>query len=107
MVKSLAEIRKQIKPKVLKGAKIKTQTMLAELPLNELRHARELSQEQLAEVLHIKQSSVSKIERRTDMYISTLRNFIRAMGGELEINAIFPDGLIKINQFYELDRVHQ
>lgn len=102
MTKSLAEVKKQIKPKVIKAAKLKSQAMLAELPLNELRHARELSQEQLAEALHIKQSSVSKIERRTDMYISTLRNFIRAMGGELEINAVFPDGLIKISQFHEL-----
>jgi hypothetical protein len=40
-----------------------------------------------------------KLERRTDMYISTLRNVIKAMGGELEIKAKFPDGEVRINQF--------
>lgn len=77
--------------------------LLSQLPLTELRHARQLSQEQLAGVLHVKQASISKLERRTDMYISTLRNFIRAMGGELEIIARFPDGSVKINQFEELE----
>ncbi len=104
MTKTLNELKKQISPKVLKKADAKTKKMLAELPLNELRQARELSQEQLAEMLHIKQASVSKLERRTDMYISTLRNFIRAMGGDLEINAIFPEGVIKITQFHELKK---
>jgi len=42
---------------------------------------------------------VSKIENRTDMYASTLRNFIKAMGGDLEIIAKFPDGSVQINQF--------
>jgi len=61
-----------------------------------------LSQEQLADVLQVKQAFISKLERRTDMYISSLRNFIRAMGGELEINAVFPDGIVPIDQFHKL-----
>jgi len=77
----------------------RTLDMLAEMPLLELRRARELSQEQLAEILHIKQASVSKLERRTDMYIRTLRSYIEAMGGELEISAVFPEGRVSINQF--------
>jgi len=70
--------------------------------LAELRQARQLSQQQIAESLRIKQASISKLERRTDMYISTLRNFIRAVGGELEIVAQFPEGNITITQFEEL-----
>lgn len=77
--------------------------MLAEMPLHELRQARRLSQETLAEALHIGQASVSKMERRTDMYVSTLRGIIRAMGGELEIIARFPDGVYRIGQFGGLD----
>jgi transcriptional regulator with XRE-family HTH domain len=69
------------------------------LPLQELRHARNLSQEQLAQTLSVKQAAVSKLEKRTDMYISTLRNFIKAMGGDLEIIATFPDGSVQISQF--------
>ncbi|MBI5938055.1 MAG: XRE family transcriptional regulator [Betaproteobacteria bacterium] len=75
--------------------------LLAEMPLNELRQARALSQVKLAETLHVNQAAVSKIERRTDMYISTLRAYIRAMGGDLEIVAKFPDGEVKIANFAE------
>jgi DNA-binding transcriptional regulator YiaG len=56
---------------------------LAAMPLEELRQARELTQTQLAEVLRVSQGAVSKVERRTDMYISTLRSYISAMGGDL------------------------
>lgn len=100
--KPLSSVLKKIKPEVLAAADKKAKKMLAAMPLQELRHARELSQEQLAEVLHVQQASISKLERRTDMYISTLRNFIRAMGGELEIRALFPDGIVPIDQFHTL-----
>jgi DNA-binding transcriptional regulator YiaG len=75
--------------------------MLAELPLHELRRARELSQQTLAQLLGESQPSVSKLEQRTDMYVSTLRRYIEAMGGELEIVARFPDGAVRITQFAE------
>lgn len=78
--------------------------MLAELPLAELRQAMSLSQEQLATELNIHQPAVAKLEKKTDMYISTLHRFIEAMGGLLEINAHFPDGNIRINQFGELNK---
>ena len=65
---------------------------LAEMPLQELRNARGLSQKKLADTLKIQQPAIAKLEKRTDMYISTLRSHIKAMGGELEIIARFPDG---------------
>ena len=102
MAKSLSSVRAKIKPSVLAAADKKAQEMLSAMPLQELRHARQLSQEQLAEILHVKQASISKLERRADMYISTLRNFIRAMGGELEIHAVFPEGAVSIDQFHTL-----
>lgn len=89
----------EMKPAARKKAAEKTKAMREAMPLQELRQARNLSQEQLAQTLSIKQVAVSKIEHRTDMYISTLRNFIKAMGGDLEIIAKFPDGLVPINQF--------
>ena len=69
------------------------------MPLSELRAARNLTQEHLAELLHVKQASISKMERRTDMYIGTLSKFIQAMGGEMEIRAVFPAGAVRITQF--------
>lgn len=104
MTRSLNQLKKQLSPKVVKAAKVKTKKMLAELHLNELRHARELSQEELAGILHVRQASVSKLERKTDMYISTLRHFIRAMGGDLEIIAVFPDSTVKIKQFQDINK---
>jgi transcriptional regulator with XRE-family HTH domain len=81
----------------------RTNELLAELPLQELRRARQLSQEELAQALGVNQATISKMERRADMYISTLRRFVEAMGGELEITARFREGSIRIGQFESID----
>lgn len=62
------------------------------MALEELRGAQQLTQSDMAEMLDVPQSSISRIERRADMYLSTLRNYIHAVGGELRIQAVFPDG---------------
>jgi len=77
--------------------------MLAEMRLQELRKARRLSQVALAKTLKAQQATISKLERRTDMYVSSLRQYINAMGGELEIIARFPEGAVRINQFKDLE----
>ena len=82
MAKDFANLRAQMTPKARAKVKRKTEEMLAEMPLHELRQARGLSQKTLAEVLHVQQPSIAKLEKRTDMYLSTLRNHIEAMGGE-------------------------
>jgi hypothetical protein len=76
---------------------------LEEMPLAELRQARKFTQQQIAQSLKIKQASVSKMESQTDMYISTIRRYIEAMGGELEIIAKFPEGSIKVDNFESLE----
>lgn len=83
-------------------AEKKAEKILLEMHLQELRQARRLSQERLAKILTTKQANVSRLERRTDMYISTLRSYIEAMGGKLDIIARFPDGEIHISQFSPL-----
>ena len=70
--------------------------MIQALPLAELRDAQNITQVELAKRLNIDQSAVSKIEHRTDMYLSTLSDVIRAMGGELELTAKFPSGEVHI-----------
>ena len=79
-----------------------TEKMLAEMPLQELRQAKKMSQEQLAKTLQTKQASVSRMEKRTDMYLSTLRGYIEAMGGYLDIIARFPEGQVRISQFRKI-----
>lgn len=62
-----------------------------EMTLRDLRRARDLTQERLAELLDIGQDSVSRLEKRSDLLLSTLRGYVGAMGGSLELVARFPD----------------
>jgi hypothetical protein len=79
-----------------------TKELREEMDLAQLRAARQLSQAALGEILHVEQPAVAKLEKRTDMYVSTLRRFIEAMGGELEIVARFPDHSVRIRSFSNL-----
>jgi DNA-binding XRE family transcriptional regulator len=75
-------------------AKIKTRTdtlIAEEQSLRDLRRARTLTQKRIAKKLGIGQESVSKLEGRSDMMLSTLRNYVEAMGGHLSLIAEFPD----------------
>lgn len=102
MAKNFKVLREGMSPEARKQAEKLAQVMLEEMPLHELRQARGLSQKMLADLLHVQQPSIAKLEKRTDMYISTLRSHIEAMGGELDVIARFPDGAVKINNFAEL-----
>src|SRR6266436_3041269 len=85
----------RIQKRVEKRAEMEYQA----LALSELREAQDLTQVELAKKLGIDQGAVSKIERRTDMYLSTLQNVIAAMGGELELTARFPSGEARMVTF--------
>lgn len=103
MAKKFTDLRAKMAPESQVRALAKTNAMLAEMPLDELRQARGLSQKMLAEVLHVQQPAIAKMEKRTDMYISTLRSHIEAMGGQLEVVARFPDGVVKVTNFADLE----
>jgi plasmid maintenance system antidote protein VapI len=77
----------------------RTQELLGELLVSELRTMAGKSQRELAKILGIKQPSLSKLENQSDMQISTLRRIVQALGGELEVVARFPNGVVKIRQF--------
>jgi DNA-binding XRE family transcriptional regulator len=75
---------------------------LAAMPLDQLRKAQEMTQLQLAGILGVNQGEVSKIEHRSDICVSTLAEYIEAIGGRLEIRAVFKDREVRITQFEEL-----
>jgi transcriptional regulator with XRE-family HTH domain len=102
MAKPFSLLRDQMSPQRRARVEARVQEMIQDMALAELRAARDLTQEHLSSVLGVKQSAVSKLERRADMYVSTLRSFIKAMGGDLEIRAVFPDGAVRITQFQHL-----
>ncbi len=104
MAKNFKTLREKMSPEAQARSREKAAAMLKEMPLAELRQARQYSQEELAAALDIKQPAVAKIEKRADMYISTMRRFVEAMGGQLEIKAWFPDGEVRIDQFKELGK---
>lgn len=60
--------------------------------LRDLRRARELTQAQLAKSLDVTQAQVSRVEAQADLYLSTLRSYVEALGGELQLRVVFPDG---------------
>lgn len=99
MPKNFKELEAKMSARAQARAQSKADQMLHELALDELREALRLTQESLAETLHVNQAAISKVERRSDMLISTLRKIIEAMGGELEIRAILPSGAVRIGQF--------
>jgi predicted transcriptional regulator len=75
----------------------KAAALREEMTLEELRKARDLSQEEIVQALAVGQPAVAKLEKRTDMHISNLRRYIEALGGKLEITARFPDASVVIN----------
>ena len=100
---SFAELRTRMSPEAQAKGVAEAQRLGEEMDLAEVRRALKLSQEEIGQTLQIKQGSVAKIEKRADMYVSTLRRFIEAMGGELEIVARFPDHAVKIKNFADLN----
>jgi len=100
-IRNYKELQARMSPERQAKNKAAAERMAVEMPLEELRAARELTQQQLAESLGVKQAFVSKLEHRTDMYVTTLAKFIEAMGGKLEIRAVFPDGAVRITHFAE------
>ncbi len=101
MSKPYRQLRDRMSPESRARAQAQAKQLRVDMALNELRHARSLTQERLADILRVNQAAVSKLEGRTDMYISTLRSYIEAMGGDLDIVARFPEGDVHIRQFHE------
>lgn len=99
MTKKWSEVRRKHAPEVEARIRKDVKDAAQVMTLHQLREARQLTQVNLAQLLKINQGAVSMMEKRTDMYVSTLRSYIKAMGGELKITAEFPEGAIQIEQF--------
>jgi transcriptional regulator with XRE-family HTH domain len=95
------DVRGKFSPEREARIRRKVEATLEAMRLDQLREARSLTQTRLAEALGVNQGAVSKIEKRTDMYVSTLRGYLKAMGAELQIKAVFPDREVLIEHFNE------
>jgi DNA-binding transcriptional regulator YiaG len=92
MARNYKDLQAKMDPASIVDNRVRVREELQRMALEELRSAKQLTQADMAEMLDVPQSSVSRIERRADMYLSTLRNYLHAMGGALQIQAVFPDG---------------
>jgi DNA-binding XRE family transcriptional regulator len=88
----------------LNGAYLANRGAREEMTMRELRKARNITQAKLAKELNVKQEQISRIEKCSDLLISTLRRQVEALGGELKILASFPKGApVKMAGFGELE----
>lgn len=89
---NLERIRKELSPARRKKVAARAAQLIAEeMTLQELRRARKLTQVRMAKELGISQDGISKLEKRSDLLLSTLRKAVEAMGGSLSLVAEFPD----------------
>jgi len=102
MAKSFDElVNRTTSKRTRERAAMRTKELLGELLLSEIRKLAGKSQREVAAALGIKQPSLSKLESQSDMQISTLRRIVAALGGELDVIARFPKGIVRIDQFEE------
>src|SRR5712672_1968279 len=94
-----SELTKDFTPARRARVAAKAAALREAMTLEELRKARSLSQEQVAEALTVGQPAVAKLEKRGDMHVSNLRRYIEALGGTLEITAHFAETSVVISNF--------
>lgn len=99
MAKKFSSLRAGMSSGAQARAAARAEAMLLEMQLQDIRKSRNVTQVELAHLLNVEQAAISKLENREDMYVSTLREYIRALGGELQLVAKFPDAEIKVHNF--------
>ena len=102
VARGFKELEARMSPEAIRSSDAAYDRLKESMVLEELRDALRMTQQELAQALNVDQSAISKLEHRTDMYVSTLRRCIAAMGGQLEIRAILPEGTVRISQFEQL-----
>lgn len=92
MGKTYEELMAELTTERRARVEARTSELIAEeKSLRDLRHARQLTQQHMAKKLGVRQHSISRLEQRSDMLLSTLRDYVGKMGGELLLTARFPD----------------
>jgi predicted transcriptional regulator len=96
--KSFSELRTPIDTDPVRRARVEEvkHAMREALALAELREGRHVTQAHLAEEMNVTQSNVSRVEHQDDLYLSTLRGYVEALGGELQLRAIFEDETVDL-----------
>jgi DNA-binding XRE family transcriptional regulator len=96
--KNFTNLQREVEANPVRGARLDRERQFVRtiLGLTAMREARGATQRQIAEAWDVSQANVSQIERTQDIYLSTLRKYIAALGGQIEIRAVFPDEVITL-----------
>ncbi len=101
-IHSYKEIRKtKLSAQERRRSRVLTDRALAQMELAELREALRVTQVDLAKRLRVTQATLSRLERGRDPKFTTLRNFVRALGGRLEVRAVFSDRVVTLRHLGE------
>jgi DNA-binding XRE family transcriptional regulator len=92
MAKKWNTLKHSMRPAARRRVEARVKATLEAIPLAELRRAMGMTQVELAAKLEVAQGSVSKVEHAADMYLTTLRKYVEALGGELRLTARFGGG---------------
>jgi transcriptional regulator with XRE-family HTH domain len=93
------ELFAKMRPEVRERVNTRSAELLEAMALADVRKAQEQTQQQLAKTLNVNQAWISRVERQTDMYLSTLRTYVEALGGHLEVTARFGESVVRLTQF--------
>jgi signal transduction histidine kinase len=102
MAKKFSELRAQMSPEALARAAAHAEAVLVGMQLQQLRKSSNVHVE-VAKAMSIEQAAVSTLGQREDIYLSTLREYVKALGGELKLIASFPDVDIQLQPFGPAD----
>lgn len=91
-----ADLVATMPPTAQKKARDRATATLQQMALHELRKARRRTQREVAQDMNVAQSEISKIEQRSDLRLGTLNNYVQALGGTLQVRAIFPENSIEL-----------
>lgn len=96
--KPFGELSEEVRSRLGAAEEIdaRRRAIIAAVRLNELRRQRGQTQAQLADLLGMTQANVSRIERSDNLYLSTLADYVGALGGHIEINAVFDDDVVAL-----------
>lgn len=102
MAKPFHELTRDFSPERKANIEKEKQLLVLEYDLLcELRKNRDLTQQELADIMEVRQAAISKLENREDILVGTLERYVRALGGKLTIKAEFPDREVTLRQFGE------
>ena len=100
MAKPFSELLRDLSPSAIQAIDEEARALHAEYELlRDLRVAHTVTQQQLADLMEVRQASISKFERQDDILVSTLRRYVEALGGQLEIRARFPDEAVVLSRY--------